>query len=313
MNVRSASTGELVTTGPSSRKLTEMLASTGGPLSVVRQRPIASKFSCMKPNGLMAAWQPRHCACAVTVSIRCRSVAPAFAGTLVSIPGGRRAQRHAHDLAHEEHAALDEPGGGGARVRREHRRLREDAEPLRRIEVDQTRRRGRPDVIEKRLRARDDRLGRFRQILHLRRRLSELPREERLGLVDDGGGDRGCELGERAGGDRELVGLLDLEPGQEEPHQLVARLRRGEDLIEGRLRELGRPEVRVRRRGRKADRLGRAIRQRVGDVLEALRRQQQAGRVGQHLVAKRVAGRGERDVDEIGGRGRQARRRSRWP
>ena len=60
MNARSASTGELVVSLPSSRKPTEMLASMGAPSSVVLQRPMASKFSCMNPNGLMKAWQPAH-------------------------------------------------------------------------------------------------------------------------------------------------------------------------------------------------------------------------------------------------------------
>ncbi len=49
---------------------------------------MASKFSCMKPNGLMTAWQPLHGLCAVTDSIRCRSVAPAVVGSVVSTPGG---------------------------------------------------------------------------------------------------------------------------------------------------------------------------------------------------------------------------------
>jgi hypothetical protein len=55
VNARSASTGEFAVSLPSSRKLTLMLASMGTPSSVVLQRPMASKFSSMNPNGLMNA------------------------------------------------------------------------------------------------------------------------------------------------------------------------------------------------------------------------------------------------------------------
>ena len=42
----------------------------------------------MKPNGLMKAWQPAQRGCAVTLSMRWRSVAPGVVGTVVSTPGG---------------------------------------------------------------------------------------------------------------------------------------------------------------------------------------------------------------------------------
>ncbi len=88
MKPRSASTGVLVVSLPSSRKLTLMLASTGVPSSSVRHRPMASKFSCMNPKGLMTPWQPWHRAGIVTDSIRWRSVAPAVGGIVVLTSGG---------------------------------------------------------------------------------------------------------------------------------------------------------------------------------------------------------------------------------
>ena len=74
--------------GPSSRKFTETLGSMGSPLSSVRHRPSGSKFSCMKPKGLMTWWQAGHAPVWVTLSTFWRSVPVAVAGIAVLTPAG---------------------------------------------------------------------------------------------------------------------------------------------------------------------------------------------------------------------------------
>ena len=111
----------------------EPAASIGLPFSLSRNRPMASKFSSVKPSGLMMLWQLRQSFGLVCRVIRSRvfSLGCSSGGSGVKASGGWRSG-HAEDVAGQEHAAMDRrtgrrvgedsPAGTDASTRRRARR-----------------------------------------------------------------------------------------------------------------------------------------------------------------------------------------------